>query len=282
MMTRGPEAIGITAHATGYVWARNGLSHPELSTREGRILFDAARPTMMLSGALGGPTLESYLLARHRTIDALLERAIEQDGVTQVIEVACGLSPRGWRFAGRYGPKLTYVEADLPGMAKRKRRALAHMGSLSEHHRVETLDVLRENGPGSLAALAGKLDPDAGLAIVTEGLLDYLDRDTVEGIWSRFARRLAGFRTGHYLADVQLSDEASAPVRAFFVMLSVLVRGRVVLNFTDSHDVTTALKRAGFERATVHDAEQGAAANGHRGDAGARLAHVLQAGGCPR
>jgi O-methyltransferase involved in polyketide biosynthesis len=274
---RGPEAIGITAHATGYVWARNGLSHPELSTREGRMLFDSMRPTMMHSSALGGPTLESYLLARHRTIDALLERAIERDGVTQVIEVACGLSPRGWRFAGRYGSKLTYIEADLPGMANRKRRALRHMGSLGEHHRVETLDVLREDGPGSLATLAGELDPDAGLAIITEGLLDYLDRETVEGIWSRFARQLTRFRTGHYLADVQLSDEASTPVRAFFVMLSVLVRGRVDLNFTDSNDVTAALKRAGFERATMHDAEQGPATSERRGDAGARLAHVLQA-----
>jgi len=266
MRMRGPEAIGITAHATGYVWARNGLSHPELSTREGRMLSDSMRPMMMLSSVLGGPTLESYLLARHRTIDALLERAIEQDGVTQVIEIACGLSPRGWRFAGRYGSKLTYIEADLPGMADRKQRALRRMGSLGEHHRVEVLDALLEEGPGSLAALAAKLDPDAGLAIVTEGLLGYLDREAVEGIWSRFARTLAGFRTGLYLADIQLSGDASAPVRAFRVMLSALVRSRVHLHFTDTRDVAGALKRAGFERAEVHHAPQVAAAGEHRED----------------
>lgn len=238
------------------------------------MLSDAMHPMMMLSSVLGGPTLESHLLARHRTIDALLERAIEEDGVTQVIEVACGLSPRGWRFTSRYGSKLTYIEADLPGMADRKRRALQRMGSLGEHHRVEVLDALREEGPGSLAALAGKLDPDAGLAILTEGLLGYLDRETVESIWSRFARQLAGFHTGHYLAEIQLSGATNAPVRAFRVVLSVLVRGRVHLHFTDSHDVAAALKRAGFERATIHHAPQVAAA----GDLGARLAHVLQAG----
>ena len=34
----GGESISPTAHYTGYVWARNGLSHPELETLEGRLL----------------------------------------------------------------------------------------------------------------------------------------------------------------------------------------------------------------------------------------------------
>ena len=38
------DRIGPTAHYTGYVWARNGLSHPELSTTEGRVLFDSLQP----------------------------------------------------------------------------------------------------------------------------------------------------------------------------------------------------------------------------------------------
>src|SRR5581483_1125392 len=97
--------------------------------------------------------LEEYLLARHRAIDALLERAIERDGTGQVIEVAAGLSPRGWRFAQRYGERLVYVEADLPEMAERKRAALERIGSLSERHRVREVDALRDDdAPGSLQA----------------------------------------------------------------------------------------------------------------------------------
>ncbi len=77
---------------------------------------------MTVNAILGRGTLESYLLARHRAIDSLLTTAIEEHGIRQVIEVAAGLSPRGWRFAQRYGDRLTYIEADLPGMAERKRR----------------------------------------------------------------------------------------------------------------------------------------------------------------
>ena len=108
--------ISPTAHYTGYVWARNGLSHPEL------------------------------------------ERAIETRGVSQVVEVAAGLSPRGWRFVTRYGERLTYIEADLRDMAARKRGALERMGSLGEHHRVVALDALREDGPESLSAVASELE----------------------------------------------------------------------------------------------------------------------------
>ena len=277
MRMRGSEAISSTAHYTGYIWGRNGLSHPELATREGRVLFEALRPAMTLSAILGGPTLESYLLARHRAIDALLARAIDEDGVTQVIELACGLSPRGWRFASRYGPELTYIEADLPGMAGRKRRALARMGSLSERHRVEILDALRDGGPGSLAALAETLNPDAGLAIITEGLLGYLEPAVVESMWSRFARQLAAFRMGRYFADIQLGDEAGAHVHAFRAVLSLFVRGRVHLHFTDAGDATAALRRAGFSDAAVAPAAELAAAN-DRCDPGAQLAHVLRAG----
>src|SRR3954454_8316111 len=171
------DAISPTAHYTAYVWARNGLYHPALATVEGRVLFESLRPVLVASRFFGGASLEAYLLTRHRAIDALLQRAIEQDGITRVVEVACGLSPRGWRFTQRYGEQLTYVEADLPDMAQRKREALERMGSLSERHRVEDLDALRDSGPGSLASIASTLDPDQPLVIVTEGLLSYLEKE---------------------------------------------------------------------------------------------------------
>lgn len=269
------DRIGPTAHYTGYVWARNGLSHSELATTEGRILFDSLQPTMLASRALGGPTLEEYLLARHRAIDALLARAIEHHGVSQVIEVAAGLSPRGWRFAQRYGERLVYVEADLPEMAARKRTALERMGSLSDQHRVSEVDALREDeGPGSLAAVIAELDERAGLAIVTEGLLGYLPPDAVAGMWRRFALALARFPTGRYISDVHMGGAQTPQVRAFRVLLSAFVRGRVYLHFSDAAEAEAALRDAGFAEAEVRRAAD--IADPGR-DAGQRLAHILEA-----
>jgi O-methyltransferase involved in polyketide biosynthesis len=267
------EAISPTAHYTGYVWARNGLSHPELATLEGRVLFESLRPAITVSRALGGASLESYLLTRHRAIDVLLERAIDGGELRQVVEVACGLSPRGWRFTQRY-PDLTYVEADLPEMAARKRRALQRMGSLSERHFVRDVDALSDEGPSTLAAVASELNPEHGLAIITEGLLGYLPGDAVQGIWRRFAGVLAGFARGRYISDLHLGGTQTAQVRLFRVLLSAFVRGAVHLHFEDAAQAEAALHAAGFDSAVVHRAANLAPEN--RGP-GSGLAHILEA-----
>jgi O-methyltransferase involved in polyketide biosynthesis len=271
-----PESspISPTAHYTGHVWARNGLSHPELHTLQGRIMFESLQPTMLAARVLGRGSLESYLLSRHRAIDLLLERAIERDGVTQVIEVACGLSARGWRFRQRYGDRLTYVETDLPDMAARKRRALERMGSLSERHRVAELDVLAASGPRSLDAVAAELDRAAGLAIVTEGLVGYLPREATERMWHRFAGTLGAFATGRHICHVHLRDVNAVQVEAFSLMLSLFVRGRVRAHYRDPAGVERVLRAAGFAEVTVHSAPEllGEAAN-----PSSRHAHIVEA-----
>lgn len=248
------ENISPTAHYTGEVWRRAGLSHPWLGTREGRVMVDALHPLMVVSGALGGPSLETYLLARHRAIDALLREAIERDGIGQVIEVAAGMSARGWRFANRYGSRLTYVEADLPAMAQRKLRALARIGSLSDTHRVTEIDALREAGSASLAAVAAGLDPGAGLAIVTEGLLGYLPTEAVLGLWRRLADTLAGFMPGRYVSDLHLASVQTPIVRVFRRLLGAFVRGEVYLHFDGAAQAEAALRAAGFAAAAVRQA----------------------------
>jgi O-methyltransferase involved in polyketide biosynthesis len=254
-MSSSSEAISPTAHYTGYVWARNGLSHPELETTEGRLMYETVRLPMAAAGALGRPTLERYLLARHRAIDLLLERAIAEHGVTQVIEVAAGLSPRGWRFTERH-PELVYTEGDLPGMVERKRDALGRMGSLSERHRVVELDALRARGRTSISGVAGGLDRTGGLAIITEGLLSYLSRDAVDGVWRRFARALGRFAAGRYISDIQLEIGMTAEARAFRVLLGAFVRGEVRIHFETAADCDAALLAAGFATASTRPASQ--------------------------
>jgi O-methyltransferase involved in polyketide biosynthesis len=266
--------VSPTAHYTGYVWARNGLSDPELETVEGRILFETMRLPMSVSAILGGGTLEGYLLARHRAIDVLLERAIDDGRVTQVVEVAAGLSPRGLRFTRRHGDRLMYLEADLPEMVARKRAALERIGSLSDRHRVEEVDVLRDEGPASLGELAARLDTSSGLALITEGLLGYLEKGDVRGIWARFARTLRPFEHGTYISDIHIGELQNVRVRAFRVLLSLFVRGRVHLHFGGEREIVDALEKAGFRSARVR---QAAALAAETHDAAGRLAHILEA-----
>jgi O-methyltransferase involved in polyketide biosynthesis len=276
--SEGSGAISPTAHYTGETWVRNGLSHPELATWQGRLFYDTLALPNAVSGMLGGPTLGGVLLARHRIIDAQLEELI-QGGVSQVIEAACGMSPRGWRFSERYGEELTYVEADLPAMAKRKREALARMGSLGDRHRVADLDVLRDGGPGSLDALVGTMDPAKGLAIITEGLLVYLDDATTEALWARLARVLQPFSTGVYLSDLRFArSRRTVAERAFETLLGAFVRSDIHPYRGDEAVAEAALHAAGFEQVTLHSCDEHPAAveGGH--DAGREMLSIIEAG----
>jgi O-methyltransferase involved in polyketide biosynthesis len=276
--SEGSGAISPTAHYTGETWVRNGLSHPRLATWQGRVLHGTMALPNAASRMLGGPTIDGILLARHRIIDALLDDLI-RGGVGQVIEVACGMSPRGWRFAERYGDKLTYVEADLPAMAQRKREALAQMGSLGDHHRVVDLDVLQESGPESLESLVETMDPDKGLAIIAEGLLVYLEDEVVEGLWARLARALRPFSPGVYMSDLRLaSPDPDVAERAFSMILGAFVRGRIHPYGGDDAAAEAALREAGFKQARLHRGDEHPAAADARGNPAANLLRVIEAG----
>src|SRR5690349_24717114 len=89
-----PASISPTAHYTGYVWFAHGQSHEAFATRTGRFMYRTLRAPNLLAHRIHLPTLEGMLLARHRVIDLRLAQAIDAGEVEQIIEIACGLSPR--------------------------------------------------------------------------------------------------------------------------------------------------------------------------------------------
>lgn len=274
----GAERISPTAHYTGQCWVRNGLSHPALGTPQGRLLYGGLRPLNAVAARLGAPTLEGMLLARHRHLDRVLDTAIASGRVRQVVEIAAGLSPRGWDFARRHGASLTYVEADLPDMARHKERLLRDSRLLGAQHRVVALDALADDGPRSLSRLVATLDPTQGLAIVTEGLINYFPTATVLDMWRRFARALEGFPSGLYLSDLHVAGEnRGVGVQVFSALLSTFVRGRVHLHFASADEAVHALRASGFDEAEVTSPAPQPVAGGRLDPAGARRVRVLHA-----
>lgn len=251
-LSGGSGAISPTAHYTGYVWSRHGLGDPGLATPAGRLLHTAAQGVLAPLELLGGPTLEHFLLARHRIIDHLLEEAIGSGEIGQVVELAAGLSPRGLELTRRH-PGLTYVEVDLPGMAARKDALLRARGADPAYLRSVAADVLDDRafaevftGPDTM------LDPRRGTVVVTEGLLNYLPRGAVLGLWRRTARELRRFPSGRYLSDLHLASRTGRLDRVFVTGLSLFVRGRVHLHFADRPDAIRSLGASGFDEARLH------------------------------
>ena len=272
LLLGGSSTISPTAYYTGHVWARNGLGDPGLAPAAGRALFLLVQPLMLPVDVLGGPTLEHFLLARHRIIDRLLDHEIRTGRVDQVVELACGMSPRGLRFT-REHPDLVYVEADLPGIAEQKRDALARCGGLSDRHRVESVDVFGDD----FGRLFAGLDTNRGVAVVTEGLLNYFPTARVEELWSRIAGELARFPSGLYLSDLHLAGGAGPVDHAFVLALGAFVRGRVHLHFDDASSAVQVLEQRGFDTAALHAPEEYADALPGMDAAGADRVRVVEA-----
>ena len=250
----GTGRISPTAYATGYFWYTQGMSHPALATPQGRRLHYAFRPFIAGTRVFGGMSLDALMLARHRGINGVLRRAIEDGRIGQVVEIAAGLSPRGWDLMRRYGERLTYLESDLPAMAATKRQLLESAGLLSARHRVVELDVLASEGPRSLEAVMQSLDPKVGTAIITEGLMNYFAPAVALEVWRRFAQVLARFPHGIYLSDLYLQREHNgAVVGAFGKLMQAFVRGRMHTHFSCEAQAAQRLRDCGFREIKVHE-----------------------------
>ncbi|MFZ5724636.1 MAG: class I SAM-dependent methyltransferase [Pseudomonadota bacterium] len=249
------SSISFTAHYTGYVWYRNGLSAEPFRTPRGALYYALLSPFEAVGRQLAGGNIRDFLLQRHYVIDQLIARAIEDEGVTQVLEIACGLSPRGWRFCAKY-PQLHYVEADLPDMARRKAGLLRECGALSERHRVVTCNILVDGDDSLEAVIAREFDTSKPLLVVTEGLVNYFDLGTISGFWQRLATVLRKFPAGIYLTDnYPLLD--NHPFRRLLKSLGDTLgaasRSNVSFHFGSDAAMEAHFRKTGFRIATAHN-----------------------------
>ena len=257
-MARAPDtsSISFTALYTGQVWVRNGLSEPFFRTRKGALLYGAMSPLEAVGKRVLGGNIRTFLLQRHHLIDARLEALIAAHPDLQVVEIACGLSPRGCRFRDRF-PALSYVEADLPAMAARKRRLLAARGRLGPDHRVSAVNILAaDDEADSVAALLATLDPARPVVVITEGLINYFSLAGISPFWRRLAAGLKAFPAGVYLCDnypLYANMRFHRTLKALGGVLGAMSRSEVSFHFHSDDEARAHFTGLGFEQLTVHD-----------------------------
>ncbi|WP_101676006.1 class I SAM-dependent methyltransferase [Alloalcanivorax mobilis] len=256
-MARAPDSssISFTALYTGQVWVRHGLSEPFFHTRQGALLYRAMSPFEALGKRLLGGNIRTFLLQRHHLIDARLAALIAADPALQVVEIACGLSPRGCRFRERFAA-ITYVEADLPDMARRKRRLLARQGALGPDHRVEAVNILDPDSAESVTALLRRLDPTRPVVVITEGLINYFSLATLAPFWRRLAEGLRAFPKGIYLCDnypLYANMRFQRTLKTLGGALGAVSRSQVSFHFRSDAETRAHFTAQGFDALTVHD-----------------------------
>lgn len=258
MSARSPDtsSISFTALYTGHVWYANGLSAPAFHTRRGSVFYHALAPFEYIGGKIAGGNIRTFLLQRHHLIDHLVRDAIEQRGVRQVLEIACGLSPRGYRFRQQY-PDLKYVEADLPDMAARKHRLLSAQQCLNEMHRVVPLNIFSTEGVDAMENIADKcFDRSQPLLVITEGLVNYFSLESISPFWQRLQQMLAGYASGTYLTDnypLFHDHPFHRTMKTLGGMLGAASRSQVSFHFGSDQEAESHFRELGFAGVAVHN-----------------------------
>ncbi len=273
------SSISFTAHYTGYVWYLQRWSSPAFVTRQGRLYHFLMQPLEQLARGLIGQNVQTTLITRHALLDRELQRNIDA-GHTQVLELACGLSPRGWSLRQRH-PHLLYVEADLPAMAAHKQRLLTGLDVDVSQHRVVSCNILEESGPLSLeSVLSTHFDRTRPITVISEGLVNYFRRDTIAAVWSRLGQALHAFPAACYLTDnyVELTQHPMAAViRQANRWLALATRSSFTLHFRDAQEAEQQFLACGFEHLQYLDPQQELTASALPRARGESLVRVVRA-----
>lgn len=252
------SGISFTALYTGQVWYQNGMSAQFFTSPRGNLMYHLMKPVNFVGRHTLGLDLQDLLLQRHHIIDHRIEQLVKEEGVTQILEIACGLSPRGYKLSRKY-PDLHYVEADLPDMANRKQALLlAHKG-FGPNHKVVHCNILTSGAPDGLDYVMQQvLDPSRPTIIITEGLINYFDLPTISGFWKRLVQLGQTFPNAWYLTDL-FPQHPDVPTRVLVGvaqrLLGVATQAKVNLHFSDQASIEQGFGRCGFRQVDVHQPE---------------------------
>lgn len=245
----GNPRVSPTAYATAGAWAHYGFPNAELfADYRSRAFFlplhYGARVLRPLAPATG--CFPRYLYWRHRWFDAYLEQAAPR----LAIEIGAGLSARGISYAGAH-EACNYVDYDLPGMVATKRARLAKM-QLPANYALRAGDVL---APGLGSELTA---PGAdGVAVLSEGLVDYFDIDAKTRAWTHIAQMLERLGGGRYLFEIYPRDRLAlyGPAAPLFMAALRRLTGHDITShlLATSSEALAQVGRCGFRDARVID-----------------------------
>lgn len=239
--------ISFTAHYTGYIWYQMGISNAVFATAKGKFLAKLVHPLESWAERYVGGSMRSTLKQRHRMIDEHLYQLIAQHPQLQVLEIACGLSPRGWSFRRKF-PHLVYRELDLPEMAHVKTQALQQLESNSPQ--VLSADIFSDE----FSHVFQKFDTRFPLVVISEGLINYFDKTSLAQLFQAISNNGKHFPEIHYLSDIYpepVKNKLAHIIWSSSKLLKMMSRSAFSFHFTQPNELQIFLQDAGFQTSSI-------------------------------
>ena len=235
--------ISFTAHYTGYIWYKMGISHPAFATKKGKWLAKLVHPLESWAEKHVGGSMRTTLKQRHLMIDEHLTALIEQHPNLQILEIASGLSPRGWNFRQKF-PEIDYRELDLPDMARVKNQALQHIDPSSPE--VLSVDLFTPE----FSDVFQMFDPTRPVVVISEGLINYFNKEMLSKLLSAISAQADRFPELHYLTDVYpepVKNRLANFIWSCSKLLKFLSRSAFAFHFKDPQEAQQFFSKNHFQ-----------------------------------
>jgi O-methyltransferase involved in polyketide biosynthesis len=191
----------------------------------------------------------AYWEARYKATN----RIIRRDGITQILEVAAGLSPRG--IAMTENPDVVYVVTDLPQILDQERMiteaALSKLNYQRPNLHFEVANALDRE---SLSTALSIFRLDRPVAIITEGLLPYFNHEEKTVLANNIHEVLTKYRGVWITSDVHTrqyldaTNRLDASTRQRHDRIARSTGSNLESNlFADENDVRRFFETAGFQ-----------------------------------
>lgn len=239
--------ISFTAHYTGYIWYSMGISHPVFATSKGKMLAKLVHPLESWAEKFVGGSMRTTLKQRHSMIDQHLIQLIERHPDLQVLEIASGLSPRGWNFRQKF-PNIDYRELDLPDMARVKTQALQKIDCTSPE--VLSVDLFTADFEQAFQVF----DPTRPLVIISEGLINYFNKNMLLQLLHAISNYGKNFKELHYLTDIYpepVKNKLANFIWGCSKLLKLMSRSAFSFHFVHPQQAQSFFQQAGFEQVNI-------------------------------
>lgn len=241
------EKISPTAKFVAYLRSFTDIPY----TKEIAEVSDAKKAFEELAGESKESLIRfsPYWEARYKATN----RIIMREGITQILEVAAGLSPRG--IAMTENPEIVYVVTDLPQILDQEKMiAEATLSRLNCRRPNLHFEIANALDSKSLLKVLSILKPERPVAIITEGLIPYFNREEKLVLASNIHEALTIYHGVWIASDVptkQYRDAANrldASMRQRHDRIARSTGSNIENNlFADENDLRGFFETAGFQ-----------------------------------
>ena len=180
-------------------------------------------------------------------------RILAERGITQVLEIAAGLSPRG--LAMTENPDVVYVATDLPKILEEEKEiAEAILVKLNSQRPNLHFQAANCFSMDSLSTAAAAFNHDRPLAVITEGLFSYFTRDerkALAGNIHELLEKYLGFwitTDVHTKQSLQKMSQFDENAKKRLIRISSSTESTLESNFfEDENDMKQFFEKGGFK-----------------------------------